>query len=169
MTDLDLGTDEHVLDLGLAGRHPFRHSAAMGLGVGVADRLTPGRDRRMVAVTAATARAFRKAVPFRVRLEFPDGDHERLNVDDVLDVAVRRIAGVVEVHLVQSSPLRDHLAIGRRLRRGQTVDHPRVHQVASPVVRVVTTPKTDVVLDGEIGTYTPITFRARREVSSRPR
>ena len=171
MASPDLRTDEHVLDLGLAGRHAFRHEASLGLAVGVSDRLTPRLERRLgpLARTVATMQAYRRAVPFRVRLEFPDGDHDRLEVDDVLEVSVTRGAGVLDVHVVGNAPLRDHLAIGRRLRRGETVQHPRVTHVSTGTVRVVTTPVTDVVLDGDVGTYTPTTFRAQREVSSRSR
>jgi diacylglycerol kinase family enzyme len=171
MAPPDLRTDEHVLDLGQAGRHAFRREAALGLAVGVADRLTPRLQRRLgpLAPTVATAQAYRRAVPFRVRLDFPDGDRERLEVDDVLQVSVTRRPEVLDVHLVGAAPLREHLAIGRRLRRGEMVQHPAVTRVSTPVVRVVTSPTTDVVLDGEVGTYTPLTLRAQREVSSRSR
>jgi hypothetical protein len=33
-------------------------------------------------------RRYRRHVPFRARLEFPDGDHEPVDLDDLLQVAV---------------------------------------------------------------------------------
>ena len=110
------------VDLGRAGRRPFLNVASMGLSVGVADRLTPRLKRRLgrFAYPVATLRAFRQHVPFRVRLEFPDGDHETLEVDDVLRLAVgngRHYGGGLAVS--PGASVDDHLRAARAGAAGQ--------------------------------------------------
>ncbi len=153
------------VDLGRAGRRPFRHEAVLGLPVGVTDRLTPSLERRFgrLARPVATMRAHRRSVRFQVRLEFPDGDHPRLDLDDVLQVSVRPRAGVLDVHCVQDLRLRDALAVDRRLRRGDVVEHERVHHLTTSAVRVVTRPNTEVQLDGVVETLTPLVLTLQRD------
>lgn len=153
------------VDLGRAGRRPFRHEAVLGLPVGVTDRLTPSLERRFgrLARPVATMRAHRRSVRFQVRLEFPDGDHPRLDLDDVLQVSVRPRAGVLDVHCVQDMRLRDALGVDRRLRRGDVVEHERVHHLTTSAVRVVTRPNTEVQLDGVVETLTPLVLTLQRD------
>ena len=161
----DPGTGRVVeTDLGRAGRRPFLGEASLGLAIGVADRLTPALERRWhgLARPVATARAHRRAVPLGVRLGFPDGDHPRLDVVRALQVSVALRDGLLEVHCLGDLPLRQALAVERRRRAGTPVEHERVHRVVARAVRVVTTPSTDLSLDGGVDTYTPITLTVQR-------
>ena len=97
-----------------------------------------------------------------VVLEFPDGDHERLDVVRALQVSVALRDGLLDVHCLGDLPLRQVLAVERRRRAGAPVEHERVHRVTARSVRVVTTPSTDVSLDDGVETYTPITLTVQR-------
>jgi YegS/Rv2252/BmrU family lipid kinase len=78
------------VDLGRVDGRAFLNVASAGLSVGVTQALTPGLKRRLgpLAYPVATLRAYRRHQPFTARLEFPHGDREPLELDDLLQVAV---------------------------------------------------------------------------------
>ena len=168
------------VDLGRVDGRAFLNVASMGLSVGVTERLTPGLKRRLgpLAYPVATLTAYRHHTPFSARLEFPDGDGEPLELDDLLQVAIgngRHYGGGnavsptasiddhrLDVYAIVRGRLRDHVSIARLLRSGHLVEHERVHHVTTRRVRVVTDPPLPVNLDGEVSARTPATFEVER-------
>lgn len=168
------------LDLGRADGQPYLNVASAGLSVGVTEALTPGLKRRLgpLAYPVATLRAYRRHRPFTARLEFPDGDHDPVELDDLLQVAVgngRHYGGgnavsptagiddhILDVYAIVRGRLRDHVSIARFLKDGSFVDHDQVHHLTTRRLRLVTDPPLPVNLDGEIATTAPTLFEIER-------
>ncbi len=170
------------VDLGRADGEPFLNVAAVGLATGVTERLTPRLKRRLgrFAYPVAALAAYRVHEPFRARLSFPDGDHEPMELDDLLQVAVgngRHYGGgnavspsasiddhLLDVYAIVRGRLRDHVSIARLFRDGRFVEHERVHHLTTRRVRLDTDRPMPVNLDGEIGALTPVAFEVQRNV-----
>ena len=168
------------VDLGRVDGRTFLNVASVGLSVGVAEALSPGLKRRLgpLAYPVATLRAYRRHRPFTARLEFPHGDHEPLELDDLLQVAVgngRHYGGgntvapnagiddhTLDVYAIVRGRFREHVSIARLLKDGSFVHHDRVHHVTTRAVRVVTDRPMPVNLDGEVETTTPSLFEVAR-------
>ncbi|RPF21679.1 lipid kinase [Myceligenerans xiligouense] len=168
------------LDVGRANGNAYLNVASFGLSVEVTRRLSPRLKRFLgpAAYAVATLRAFRHHRPFAARLEFPDGDQETLDLDELLQVAVgsgRHYGGgnavsptasaddgLLDVYAVVKGGLRDHLSIARLLRDGSQVEHERVRHIVTTAVDVVTTAPMRVNLDGELAATTPAAFRVDR-------
>jgi YegS/Rv2252/BmrU family lipid kinase len=168
------------IDVGRVNGRPFLNVASVGLSVGVTEALTARLKRRLgpLAYPVATLRAYRDHKPFRARLEFPDGDHETVELGDLLQVtvgngryygggnAVSPTAGIDDHSLdisaiVRGKPL-EHLRIARRLRDGSFVAHPNVRYLTAQHMRLVTEPSLPVNMDGEIAGTTPTRFTIER-------
>ena len=78
------------IDLGLAGDNYYVNVASVGLGVEATRALSPWLKRSTgpLAYPAAAIKAFLRHEPFSARLTFPDGDHEPVEYDRLLQVAV---------------------------------------------------------------------------------
>ena len=168
------------IDLGRANGQPFLNVASAGLSVQVTEALSPGLKRRLgpLAYGIATLRSYARHKPFRARLEFPDGDHEPLQLEGLLQVAVgngRHYGGgntvsptagiddhILDIYAILAAPLREHVKIARLLRDGSFVEHDRVYHLTSRSVRLVTEPPMPVNLDGEIAAVTPADFTIQR-------
>ena len=168
------------IDLGRANGAPFLNVASLGLSVGATRALHPGLKRRLgpVAYPVATLRAYRRHEPFDVRLEFPDGEREPLELTDLLQVAVGNgrhygggntvapDAGIddsnLDVYAVRAGRLRDHLSLARLLRSGNLVHHDHVQHVVTPALVLSTDRPQPVNLDGEISAASPVEFRVQR-------
>lgn len=168
------------IDLGRANGEPFLNVASVGLSVSVTEALSPRLKRYIgpLAYSIATILAYTRHKPFRARLEFPDGDHEPLELEDLLQVAVgngRHYGGgntvsptagiddhILDIYAIVAGPLREHVSIARLLKDGSFIKHDRVHHLTSRSVRVVTEPPMPVNLDGEIATTTPADFTIQR-------
>ncbi|TNB70486.1 lipid kinase [Arthrobacter sp. BB-1] len=168
------------IDLGRANGQPFLNVASVGLSVGVTETLSPRLKRYLgpVAYGIAAVRAYARHKPFRARLEFPEGDHEPLELEDMLQVAVgngRHYGGgntvsptagiddhLLDVYAIPGAPLREHVRIARLLKDGSFVEHRGVYHLTSRRVRLVTEPPVPVNLDGEIATVTPADFTIER-------
>jgi YegS/Rv2252/BmrU family lipid kinase len=168
------------IDLGRANGEPFLNVASVGLSVGVTESLSPTLKRRLgpLAYGVAAIRAYARHQPFRARLEFPDGDHETLELDNMLQVAVGNgrhygggnavspTAGIddhtLDIYAIPGAPLREHLRIARMLKDGSFVERHGVYHLTSQRVRLVTDPPMPVNLDGEIATATPTDFTIDR-------
>lgn len=168
------------IDLGRANSEPFLNVASVGLSVSVSEALSPRLKRYIgpLAYSIATILAYTRHKPFRARLEFPDGDHEPLELEDLLQVAVgngRHYGGgntvsptagiddhILDIYAIVAGPLREHVSIARLLKDGSFIKHDRVHHLTSRSVRVVTEPPMPVNLDGEIATSTPADFTIQR-------
>lgn len=168
------------IDLGRVDGRAFLNVASVGLSVGVTQALRPGLKRRLgpLAYPIATLVAYRRHRPFKARLEFPDGDHEPIELDDLLQVAVgngRHYGGgnavsptagiddhLLDIYAIERGRLREHVSIARLLKDGSLVHHDRVHHVTTRRVRLVTDPEEPVNLDGEIAANTPSLFEIER-------
>ncbi|MEE2524588.1 lipid kinase [Pseudarthrobacter sp. J75] len=168
------------IDLGRANGEPFLNVASVGLSVAVTEALSPRLKRYIgpLAYSIATLAAYARHKPFRARLEFPDGDHEPLELDDVLQVAVgngRHYGGgntvsptagiddhILDTYAILAGPLREHVNIARLLKDGSFIEHDRVYHLTSRSVRLVTDEPLPVNLDGEIATTTPVDFTIQR-------
>ena len=121
---------------------------------------------------------FARHRPFRARLEFPEGDHDTLELEDMLQVAVgngRHYGGgntvsptagiddhLLDIYAIPGAPLREHVRIARLLKDGSFVERHGVHHLTTRRVRLVTEPPMPVNLDGEIATATPADFTIER-------
>ena len=170
------------IDLGRANGQPFLNVASVGLSVGVTETLSPRLKRCLgpVAYGVAAVRAYARHRPFRARLEFPEGDHEALELADMLQVAVGNgrhygggntvspTAGIddhtLDIYAIPGAPLREHVRIARLLKDGSFVERDGVYHLTSRRVRLVTEPPMPVNLDGEIVTATPTDFTIERNV-----
>lgn len=164
------------LDLGRADDSPFLNVASLGLSVAATRALRPALKRRLgpAAYPAAALVAYRRHRPFPVRLEFPDGDHPTLELEDVVQVAIgngRHYGGgntvapgagiddaLLDLYVVRTGRLRDHLGVARLLRDGRLVQHSHVeHRVTGSLLLTTADPQA-VNLDGEIAQTTPVGF-----------
>ncbi len=168
------------IDLGRANGEPFLNVASVGLSVAVTEALSPRLKRYLgpLAYGVATLRSYARHQPFRARLEFPDGDHEPLELENLLQVAVGNgrhygggntvspTAGIdddtLDIYAILAGPLREHVSIARFLKDGSFIKHDRVHHFTSRRVRLVTEHPLPVNLDGEIATTTPTDFTVQR-------
>ncbi len=168
------------IDLGRANGQPFLNVASAGLSVAVTEALSP-RLKRLIGPLAygvATLRSYAKHRSFQARLEFPEGDHEPVELEDLLQVAVGNgryygggnavspTAGIddhtLDIYAILTAPLREQAKIARSLKNGKFVENERVYHLTSRSVRLVTTPPLPVNLDGEIATSTPTDFTVER-------
>lgn len=168
------------IDLGRVDGRAFLNVASVGLSVGVTQALSPALKRRLgpVAYPVATLVAYRRHRPFRARLEFPDGDHEAIELDDLLQVAVgngRHYGGgnavsptagiddhLLDVYAIERGRLHEHISLARLLKDGSFVHHDRVLHLTTRRLRLVTDPEQRVNLDGEIAATTPSVFEIER-------
>lgn len=168
------------IDLGRANGQPFLNVASVGLSVGVTESLSPRLKRYIgpLAYGIATLRAYVRHKAFQARLEFPDGDHEPMELEHLLQVAVGNgqhygggnkvspTAGIddhtLDIYAIPLAPLREHVSIARLLKDGSFVKHDKVYHLTSRRVRLVTEPPLSVNLDGEIATVTPADFTIQR-------
>ncbi|HEU4667925.1 MAG TPA: lipid kinase [Arthrobacter sp.] len=168
------------IDLGRANGHPFLNVASVGLSVGVTETLSPRLKRYLgpVAYGVAAVRAYARHKPFRARLEFPEGDHDALELEDMLQVAVgngRHYGGgntvsptagiddhLLDIYAIPGAPLREHVRIARLLKNGSFVERDGVYHLTTRRVRLATEPPVPVNLDGEIATVTPTDFTIDR-------
>lgn len=158
----------------------FLNVASIGLAVGVTRKLTSRLKRRLgpAAYPVATLRAFREHRPFTTYLEFPDGDHEPVRVDDTLQVAVgngRHYGGgqtmsptsgiddhSLDVYAIRVGDWRHRAWVARRLRDGTFVHHPDVLHLTTRRVVVHADPEQQINLDGEVVATTPQLLEVRR-------
>lgn len=168
------------IDLGLVGDNAFVNVASVGLAVGVTEALSPTLKRRLgpLAYPIAAAVAYRRHQPFTAWLEFPDEDHDQLELDGLLQVAVGNgryygggyavspTAGIddhtLDVYAIPAGRLRDHITIARFLRDGSFVKHRDVVNLATRRLRLRTEPEQRINVDGEVVGSTPTEFTMRR-------
>lgn len=168
------------IDLGQANGLPFLNVASLGLSVGATRALRPVLKRRLgpLAYPLAALAAYRRHIPFSVRLEFPEGDHAPLELADLLQVGIgngRHYGGgntvapdagiddsTLDVYAIAAGRLRDHLSLTRLLRDGRVVEHHRVQHLVTRSMVLTTDEPLEVNLDGEIATGTPVRFAVRR-------
>jgi diacylglycerol kinase (ATP) len=164
------------VDIGRANAAHFLNLASIGLSVGVARVLKPEIKRRVgpAAYPLAALIAFKQHRPFGARLEFPQGDLDRLELDDLLQVGIgngRHYGGgatvapsasvddqVLDVFAIGKGRLRDHVSIATLLKSGRFIEHENVRHFTTTEVVVTTDDDQLVNLDGEIAATTPTRF-----------
>ena len=169
------------VDLGLAGDNFYVNLASAGLGVEVTRSLSPELKKRFgaVAYPVAAVRAFFRHQPFGARLLFPDGDHEEVRYERLLQVAVGNgrfyggglvVApssgiddGDLDVYAIKLGRRRDLFGVARYLRSGDFVNSEGVdHFRTGRVVLETEPPEMPINIDGEIVARTPEEFSVVR-------
>jgi diacylglycerol kinase (ATP) len=164
------------VDLGLAGDNYYVNVASVGLSVGVTQALSPRLKRRIGALAYPTAaiRAFLSHEPFSARLTFPDGDHEPVEYERLLQVAVGNgrfygggmivapESGIddrrLDVYAIEIGRHRDLVGVARYLKSGDFIRSDSVGHFQTERVRLETEPDLPVNIDGEVVTRTPQEF-----------
>ena len=164
------------IDVGRIGETAFLNVASLGLSVEVARAMSPVLKRRLgpLAYPVAAVPAYRRHRPFGARLTFPAGDHEPVDVDHLLQLAVgngrfygggnavSRQAGIddhsLDVYAIPHGRFREHVNIARFFRSGGFVEHPEVLHLRTRAVDVATDRPMAVNVDGEVIAATPVSF-----------
>jgi diacylglycerol kinase (ATP) len=168
------------VDLGLVEDNYFVNVASVGLSVAVTQALSPQLKARIgpLAYPVATLRAYRRHRPFTATLEFPDGDHDRLDLDDLLQVAVgngRHYGGgnvvapeagiddhALDVYAIKRGRMHEHVSIARAFKSGTFVKHRNVVHLTTRRMRMLAEPEQHVNVDGEVVATTPQEFTVAR-------
>ena len=164
------------IDLGLAGDNYYVNVASVGLGVEATRALSPWLKRSTgpLAYPAAAIRAFLKHEPFSARLTFPDGDHESVEYNRLLQIAVgngRFYGGgmvvapesgiddsTLDIYAIDLGRRRNLLGIARYLKSGDFIKMEGVHHFRTSRVTLETDPEMAVNIDGEVVARTPQDF-----------
>jgi diacylglycerol kinase (ATP) len=164
------------VDLGLAGDNYYVNVASVGLSVGVTQALSPQLKRRIGALAYPTAaiRAFLGHEPFSARLTFPDGDHDPVEYERLVQVAVGNgrfygggmvvapQSGIddrsLDIYAIEMGRHRDLLGVARYLKSGDFIRNDSVGHFRTGRVRLETEPELPVNVDGEVVTRTPQSF-----------
>ncbi|MEJ7841286.1 MAG: lipid kinase [Rubrobacter sp.] len=164
------------VDLGLAGHNYYVNVASVGLGVGATQALTPWAKKNIgaLAYPVAAIKAFMTHEPFSARLVFPDGDHEPVEHERLLQVAVGNGkfygGGMVvapgsgiddkslDVYAIRVGRHRDLFGAARYLKSGDFIRNESVSQYRTTRVRLETDPPLSVNIDGELVAQTPQDF-----------
>jgi YegS/Rv2252/BmrU family lipid kinase len=164
------------VDLGLAGNNYYVNVASAGLSVGATQALSPWMKKRAgaLAYPVAAVKAFLSHEPFSARLTFPDGDHEPIEHERLLQIAVGNgrfygggmvvapDSGIddrnLDVYAIQLGRHRDMFGVARYLKSGDFIRSGGVSQYRTPRVRLETEPNLPVNIDGEIVAMTPQEF-----------
>lgn len=164
------------VDLGLAGDNFYVNVASVGLSVEATRALSPWLKKSTgpLAYPVAAIRAFLKHEPFSARLTFPEGDHEPVEYDRLLQVAVGNgrfygggmIVGLesgiddmtLDIYAIDLGRHRDLIGAARYLRSGDFIKTDGVHNFRTPRVRLETDPDLPVDIDGEVVARTPQDF-----------
>ena len=164
------------VDLGLAGDNYFVNVASVGLGVEATRALSPWMKKSVgpLAYPAAAIKAFLSHEPFSAKLTFPDGDHEPVEHERLLQVAVGNgrfygggmvvapESGIddrnLDVYAIELGRHRDLIGVARYLKSGDFIRNESVTQYRTERVRIETDPELAVNIDGEVVTRTPQDF-----------
>jgi diacylglycerol kinase (ATP) len=164
------------VDLGLAGDNYYVNVASVGLSVGVTQALSFQLKRRIGALAYPTAaiRAFLDHEPFSAKLTFPDGDHEPVEYERLLQVAVGNgrfygggmviapQSGIddrsLDIYAIEMGRHRDLIGVARYRKSGDFIQQEGVHHYRTQRVRLETEPDLPVNIDGEVVTRTPQDF-----------
>ena len=168
------------VDLGLAGDNYYVNVASVGLGVGATQALTPWVKKSIGALAYPMA-AITPSLgpdPFSPRRVSPAGDHEPVEHDRLLQVAVGNgrfygggmvvspESGIdddsLDVYAIQLGRHRDLFGVARYLKSGDFIRNESVSQYRTPRVRLETDPELSVNIDGELVATTPQDFSVAR-------
>src|SRR5829696_9824901 len=168
------------VDLGLAGDNYFVNVASVGLGVEATRALSPWMKKSVgpLAYPAAAIKAFLSHEPFSARLTFPDGDHEPVEHERLLQVAVgngRFYGGgmvvapesgiddsTLDIYAIELGRRRNLIGVARYLKSGDFIRMEGVHHFRTSRVQIETDPELAVNIDGEVVARTPQNFSVAR-------
>jgi diacylglycerol kinase (ATP) len=168
------------VDLGLAGDNFYVNVASVGLGVEATRALSPWLKKSTgpLAYPVAAIRAFLRHRPFTARLAFPDGDHEPVAYDRLLQIAVgngRFYGGgmvvapesgiddrTLDIYAIELGQRRDLIGVARYLKSGDFINVEGVHHFRTSRVRLETDPDLPINIDGEVVSRTPQDFSVAR-------
>lgn len=132
------------VDLGLCGDDYYVNLASVGLSVEVTRALTPWlkKSTGALAYPIAAVRAFLRHEPFKARLTFPDGDHEPVEFDRLLQIGIgngRFYGGgmvvapsssmddqTLDVYVIELGRRRDVVGIARYMKSGRFIESEKV-------------------------------------------
>ena len=164
------------VDLGLIGDNYYVNLASAGLSVGVTQALTPRlkRNAGALAYPLAAVKAFLKHKPFSAKLVFPDGDHEAVEMERLLQVGVgngRFYGGgmlvapdssmddrSLDVYTIEIPRHRDLIGTVRYLKSGDFIVGKAINHYRTSRVVLQTEPELAVNVDGELVAHTPQSF-----------
>ncbi|MDP9827216.1 lipid kinase [Kineosporia succinea] len=164
------------VDLGVVGDDRFLNVSSIGLAVGVTEQLNPKLKKRLgaLAYPIAAVKAYRRFRTFSATLEFPDGDHPDVELDDLLQLAVAngRFYGggavvapgagiddhLLDVYAIPRGTPRQRWQVARHFVSGVFTESDHVYHVTTRNVRVSTAPGQAINVDGELSAHTPETF-----------
>jgi diacylglycerol kinase (ATP) len=164
------------IDLGLAGDNFYVNVASVGLGVEATRALSPWLKKSTgpLAYPVAAITAFLRHEPFSATLTFPDGDHEPVEYDRLLQVAIgngRFYGGgmivasesgiddmTLDIYAIDLGRHRDLIGAARYLKSGDFIKTDGVHHFRTSRVKLETDPELPVNIDGEVVTHTPQDF-----------
>lgn len=164
------------VDLGLAGHNYYANVASVGLASGVTHELSSRLKKFAgpLAYPLATAKALTKHHRFGLRLTFPDGDHEPVEADGLLQVAIgngRFYGGgnvvapgsgiddrMLDVYTIEQGRFRDLANVAYHFKSGAFVNADAARHYRTRAVKVETDRRLAVNLDGEIEQHTPQDF-----------
>jgi diacylglycerol kinase (ATP) len=164
------------VDLGLAGDNYYVNVASVGLGVEATRALSPWMKKSVgpLAYPAAAIKAFLSHEPFSARLTFPDGDHESVEYERLLQVAVGNgrfygggmvvapESGIddrsLDLYAIELGRHRDLIGVARYLKSGDFIGNESVTRYRTGRVQLETDPELAVNIDGEVVTRTPQDF-----------
>lgn len=164
------------IDLGLSGDNYYVNTASVGLSVGVTHALSPRLKKLAgpLAYPIATAKAFARHKHFSARLTFPEGDHEPVEVNQLIQLAVgngRFYGGgnivapgsgiddrMLDVYTIEHSRGSDLANVAYRFKNGSFVHSKAARHYRTPQVKVETDRELTINLDGELEQRTPQSF-----------
>jgi diacylglycerol kinase (ATP) len=164
------------IDLGLAGDNFYVNVASVGLGVEATRALSPWLKKSTgpLAYPVAAIKAFLRHEPFSATLTFPAGDHETVEYDRLLQVAIgngRFYGGgmivasesgiddeTLDIYAIDLGRHRDLIGAARYLKSGDFIKTEGVHHFRTSRVKLETAPELPINIDGEVVTHTPQDF-----------
>src|SRR5215210_4285767 len=164
------------VDLGLTGDNYYVNVASVGLGVEATRARSPWMKKSVgpLAYPVAAIKAFLGHEPFSARLTFPDGDHEPVEYERLLQVAVGNgrfygggmvvapESGIddrrLDVYAIELGRPRDLIGVARYLKSGDFIRMDSVHHHRTERVRLETDPELSINIDGELVARTPQDF-----------
>src|SRR5215210_2410463 len=164
------------VDLGLAGDNYYVNVASVGLGVEATQALSPWLKKGAgpLAYPVAAIRAFLGHKPFSARMTFPDGDHEPVEYERLLQVAVGNgrfygggmvvapESGIddrsLDVYAIEMGRHRNLVGVARYLKSGDFIRMDSVGHFRTGRVRLETEPDLPINIDGEVVARTPQDF-----------
>ena len=164
------------VDLGLAEENYYVNVASVGLSASVAHSISPTLKKQVgaLAYPVAVTQSLFQHEPFHARISFPEGDHEPVECDRLLQVAVgngRFYGGglvvapdsgiddrYLDVYAMEFGNPLELLGVARGLRSGHFVESKLVSHYRTKKVLLETEPELPVNIDGELVADTPQTF-----------